>query len=271
MKRFLTLTAGIALGCAGAAPAPVLMFGPTEAPVRYAVNDNTDIIIAPPNGGEFRTHAVNESTIEFAFGETTPEGRRVTATYVAFHSSTEGAGGNSSHTGEAFAGQPFHGLLSADGNLKVVDGPEIPSDILAEFDPAAFLTGMLPPLPPEGRETEAPWPHHLKVTDRTIMAPTSVYDGMARFAGDSTWNGIRARVIVSEGKAEVTGSGTPPGAPGQVDMTLDADVRSVYLWDPARGVLLAARSEFSGGGLMDMSGFTMPITYEGSTEITLNR
>jgi hypothetical protein len=99
------------------------------------------------------------------------------------------------------------------------------------------------------------------------------YDGAASLAGDTTWNGRAARVIVSEGLATVTGQGSPAGAPGEVAFTYTGRLTQRHVWDPRRGLMLAATRRLDAEGELEVRsmGMTMPISYHGTREVTLRR
>lgn len=253
--------------CAGMS-GPILSYQPTPQPLRYTISDQTDVTVSPP-GMTMHTNAVTDMTISLTLGSNGAEGREATLTFNEFALDSRGDMGNFNHHGEGMIDQPFSGHLEPEGTLRLVDGPDVPSALLAQFDPVAFVAGMLPPLPPDPNASS--WPHRLEVTDRTELAATAIYDGVARFAGDTVVNGTSARIIVSEGSATVEGHGTPGGSPGPVDMNLASDVRTVFVWDAQAGVMLASRTEINASGEMMMQGFAIPLSIEGTTVVDLVR
>ncbi len=103
------------------------------------------------------------------------------------------------------------------------------------------------------------------------MTVRSTYEGEARFAGDTTWNGRAARVIVSQGISTVTGRGTPASAPGEIVFEFSGESITRYIWDPEHGVMLASSTSASGGGELEVLSMQMrmPMTYEGNREVRL--
>jgi hypothetical protein len=65
------------------------------------------------------------------------------------------------------------------------------------------------------------------------------------------------------------GSGQPQGAPAEVDLSNEVEARTVYIWDPHRGVLLAAKGPGKGGGDISTMGFSMPMATHSSVDIQL--
>jgi hypothetical protein len=103
------------------------------------------------------------------------------------------------------------------------------------------------------RETESPLRYRYATEGETS------YTGSARFAGDTTWNGIAARVIVSKETIRADGNGFPEGAPGEVELSVDGTASATYLWDPGSGMLLAMKAESRSEGRVFTLGFDLPI------------
>jgi hypothetical protein len=106
-----------------------------------------------------------------------------------------------------------------------------------------------------------------------VMTVETSYDGTASFAGDTTWNGVAARVILSEGTTTTTGRGTPEGAPGEIEFTMSGKTVIRYIWDPRGGTMLASNSSTEAEGEIEViaMGMTMPISYRGGSDVRLAR
>lgn len=254
--------------CASAGSVPVLEHRPV-GPLTYRIVDESAVTASPP-GMEFRNATTTTAAVrlELRSGGETPAVRVV---YESLLLETSGDMDNGRYDGEAFVGAPFDGALSPTGALTFASGPDIPASILRQFDPAAFLATLLPPLPPGGADAPGSWPHRVTIRDRTELETTSRFLGTAAFAGDTVWNGRPALLIASRGTAEIEGSGTPPGAPGPVEMVATAAVTTRYVWDPERGVLLASVATAAVEGQMDMGGLVVPVTVDGSTRVELQQ
>jgi hypothetical protein len=168
-------------------------------------------------------------------------------------------------------GKPFSGVLGSDGEITFSETPPTPSELARYFDPAAFLSQLLMPLPQGGATGLESWPVHQEATERTEMTVTTVFTGTARIVGDTTWNGVAAKIVAVEGEFEMEGSGTPTGSPAELDMILTGTGTSRFVWDAARGVMLASVSEGSGTGTvaipsMDLA-MPMSLTSKQTTEL----
>lgn len=94
------------------------------------------------------------------------------------------------------------------------------------------------------------------------MTGVTSFDGSVRVASDTVWNGIPARIIVSSGDIRTRASGTPPGAPGEVDVDTEGESESTYVWDPARGIVLQVNTTTEMDGSVSTQGMVLPLTIE---------
>ncbi|UCF20244.1 MAG: hypothetical protein JSU87_02220 [Gemmatimonadota bacterium] len=258
-------------GCAGAR-GPVYEYRPSEAPLRYQINDHSDLLVQTPMGDQHN----RDSTIAIVVldvGQRTADAHEVSA---FFETLDIWAGGdmNQQHLeGGDMLGKAFRGTLSDQGMISVSEAPEMPSELGEATDPAAIFADLLLPLPPSGDESAESWPHKTAMTVETAMTVNNSYDGSARFAGDTTWNGQAARIIVSEGTITSSGRGYPPGAPGEIEFTMSGTATTRYFWDPQRGVMLGSVSSAKAEGDLDLPSMamTMPISFTGSKEVRLVR
>jgi hypothetical protein len=271
MQRYarLAFSASLLVACAGTS-GPFYEFRPTDEPLRYEISDQGALTIDTPVGAQ-RSVDSTRAMIALEVRGRTAEGRQ---TYVTFEALDVWAGGdfNSTHIeGAELIGQRYTGTLSENGVITVSDAPEIPSGLAETADPAEIFVDLLLPLPPGGVDAVESWPHRRTTRSDAGMEIDASYDGTAFFAGDTTWNGVSARIVVSEGLSTVSGRGMPAGAPGEVEFTFSGRSVTRYVWDPQRGVMLAASSRTDAEGdleVIDMQ-MTMPITYEGVRTVWL--
>lgn len=265
----LTLATGLSLGCAGAA-GPIYEFRPLDQPLRYEISDHGHVRIETPMGEQQSIDSV-KATLRVEVAGAAAAGHQVSVTYEALDIWGGDEYNRQHFDGAALAGQPFKGELSRQGHITVKTAPEIPAQVRSATDPAAFFADLMPPLPPS--DAAQTWPHRSTVTAQATMTVTTSYEGEARFAGDTTWNGRAARVIISQGTSTVTGRGTPAGAPGEIVFEASVESMTRYVWDPVRGVMLASMSTAAGGGELEVLSMQMrmPMTIEGSREVRLRQ
>jgi hypothetical protein len=215
------------------------------------------------------THAT--VAIEIAGGS--DGGRQVVASFDALEFWSGGDFPRQHVVGDELVGRRFDGLLDQSGAIAVTATPEIPERVAAAVDAAALIVELLPTLPPDGDAAATPWPHRATLSINTAMTVEVSYDGTASFAGDTTWNGRSARVIVSEGIRTAAGHGMPAGAPGEVEFSYTGRYVTRYVWDPAGGVMLASTTTIEADGELEVREMqmVMPVTHEGRRTVTLER
>ena len=245
--------------CAGSAA--VYEYLPTERALRYEFSGSVASEIATPGGAQ-AIESEPEATVVVSMGARGGAGTEFSATFESFRASPAGPGLD-------MTGVTFSGVVAADGTVEITVTPEIALEGLTSDDLSNIVTSLFAPLPPGGTATSESWPHKVEGPVGAGMQGSTSYEGVARFTGDTIWNGIPAQIIFSEGKWTMTGKGQPAGAPAEIDMALTGTSSTVYVWDPARGVLLGAESVSEGDGTVEAMGFEMPMTNAGATTITL--
>jgi len=272
MARHSLVTLGALLFTACSANAPIYEFRPTQAPLRYEINDQGVLLIDTPVGEQRSTDStVAVVTIDIAAGDSDSRQVRVVFESLDLWAGTDDT--PAQHVqGDDLIGQPFTGTLSQTGSIAVVTAPEIAVGLLEVADPVTLFAELLPPLPPAGGGSE-PWPHSTSYASEASVSVQASYDGTASFAGDTTWDGRRARIILSEGITTATGLGTPTGAQGEVVFTYTGRSRTRYIWDPDSGLMLASSAGMEAEGGLELASMqmTMPIRYEGSRQIALRQ
>ena len=275
-QRTMSLFAGVILTAAalasacGGGRAPVYSFQPSETPLRYSINTEGSQTVETPNGpagGGYDTQAV----LLLAFGDEMTSGRSFSAIFETFESTLESQMGKQKVDGSVVTGQVFRGSVSSSGAIEIREKPEVKVGAYDQNSLAAMFPDLLTPLPPGGESVEGSWPHAYVLPSGGGLEGETSYTGTARFAGDTTWNGIAARVIVSEGRVHADGTGTPQGAPAEVELNAEGDASAVYVWDPEAGVLLAMKAESQSMGMVTTMGFDLPLELTSTREAQLVR
>lgn len=261
--------AGFASACGGGR-APVYTLHPSEAPLRYAIETEGSQTVETPNGpagGSYDTDAV----LLLTFGDEISDGRSFSAIFESFESTLESQAGQQQFDGSPVTNQVFRGSVTPTGAIEIREKPDVKVGAYDENSLLAMFPDLLTPLPPGGEAVDGIWPHAYVLPSGGGLEGETSYTGSARFAGDTTWNGIAARVIVSEGRVHADGTGIPQGAPAEVELDADGDSRSVYVWDPEAGVLLAMKAESQSKGLVTTMGFDLPLELTSTREAQLVR
>jgi hypothetical protein len=215
----------------------------------------------------------SEASVKLEIGDRSEYGWGVTATFEALEVRAEGSLGGGTVHAEGILGKPYSGRLSNGGLISISESPRASGRLLDNLDPAALLTELLVPLPPTGSGEPESWPVASTVVSDAAVRLTSTFVGTARFAGDTVWNGISARLIEVEGTLEIEGSGAPAGAPVEMDLMLEGESTRLYVWDTARRVMLASRITGEAEGSISVSGMNvqMPARLVNRQEVELRR
>jgi len=215
----------------------------------------------------------SDATVLLDIGERLENGMGVTATFEALEVRAEGSLGGGTVNAEGILGKPYTGTLTATGQISITDSPQASSRLTNNLDPAALLTELLVPLPPGGAADMESWPIRSSVISDAAVRLTSTFEGAARFAGDTIWNGVAARLIVVEGTLEIEGSGAPAGAPAEMNLLLEGESTRLYVWDTTRQVMLASLMTGEAEGSLSISGMDLqiPARFEQKQEVTLRR
>ena len=272
-RRVAVITASaLAIGCAsGGGGGPTYSLGPDAGELRYEVRGEQSMLIDTPMGAQQSDDAM-EATVTFTIGGAVADGWEVAATYEALSVRSSGDMGSTNLSGGELIGQVMRGTLSPTGSIAFDGRPTVASGLADAFDPAGLLSDFFVYMPADGN-TSAPWPVSRQVVFETAMHLTLTFEGTARIAGDTVWNGVPATVIVVEGETTLEGSGTPPGAPGELTMSFTGSSTRRYVWDAAHGIMLAAWGEDDVGGPIVIQGFDleMSATATGTYWIELKR
>ena len=243
---------------------------PSEAPLRYAIETEGSQTVETPNGpagGGYDTDAVPAAGIRRRDVGRTLVLRHLRV--VRVHAGKPD--GRAEIDGTPATNQVFRGSVTPTGAIEIREKPEVTVGAYDQNSLLAMFPDLLTPLPPGGESVDGSWPHAYVLPSGGGLEGETSYTGSARFAGDTTWNGIAARVIVSEGRVHADGTGTPQGAPAEVKLDADGDSRSVYVWDPEAGVLLAMKAESQSKGLVTTMGFDLPLELTSTREAQLVR
>jgi hypothetical protein len=223
--------------------------------------------------GTMTTENESDATVLLEIGEPVADGWSVTGTYEALELRTSGDMGGGTVSGEEIVGKPFTGVLARSGGISITDAPETPGQMSESLDPGALFVDLLVPLPPVGTPPDGSWPVSSTVVSAAAITMTMVFEGTARFAGDTVWNGIPAQVIVADGTLEVEGWGEPAGVPAELGILFSGESTRRYVWDPAQRIMLAALTTSEAGGGIEMIGMdmSMPADMTSRQEVTLQR
>ena len=259
-----------AVSCATSEQLPIYTHQPTATPLRYDVNAEGEQTVETPNGpagGSFDTDAV----MLLSLGDAADGGRAFSMVFESFESVLGSQMGEREIDDSPIVGTEFRGVVSPGGAVRMTETPEVQAGAYDQNSLIAMFPDLLAPLPPGGEVTEENWPHAYSLPSGGGLEGETSYTGTARFAGDTIWNGIAAKLIESEGAVHADGKGTPQGAPAEVRLEANGHASARYVWDPASGILLAMAGESTSEGTVTTMGMDLPITLTSSREAALRR
>ncbi|MFQ5529275.1 MAG: hypothetical protein ACE5FP_02910 [Gemmatimonadota bacterium] len=261
----LSLAAAVVVGCGGArqAAAPIYDLRATAAPLQYTGEVYALTVVETP-GGEQEIESTTTIALTLAYGSRTAGGLPIEVVFSEF--ATEGG---QAPDVSAILGQPFRGVVGETGEVELTESPELD---VPGFDAASMLQVINPlviPLPPSGHPADEPWPLERSRDPGGGLTGVSTFDGSVRFAADTVWNGIPSRLVVSSGDVRQSASGSPAGAPGEIDLDTEGESESTYAWDAARGVVLHVTVAIEMDGSVSTQGLVLPLTIESTATYDL--
>ncbi|MGI9038168.1 MAG: hypothetical protein ACR2GQ_04810 [Gemmatimonadota bacterium] len=258
------------LACGGGTPAPepIYVLGGGAGPLRYVMESENSTLITIPGGGEQKVESTSAATFTLEYGQPSPTGVPFTVVFESF----ELTGGGPVDPG-AFLNQPIRGVVDSAGSVHVTEAPEFEAPVpgLSGEALGQMIGPLAVPLPPGGAPTEEAWPVTRTTRAGGGLEGESTFEGTASFVPGTEWEGRPARTIVAEGAVSQSASGTPPGAPGEVEVNSSGTARTTYAWDPARGVVLHVSQETAAEGDLAVvaQGMVFPVTSASSSTFTL--
>lgn len=270
MTRLAIVAGAVATlaACAGgrAAREPIYELRATETPLRYDLESEQSTVIEIPTGGEQVIETATTATVSVAYGTRTEAGLPFTLTFDSLD--VRGPGGAADLS--SVVGAPIRGMVGDAGVVDVDEAPDVeglPVDVASLAE--QLLTPLIPPLPPAGDTTAESWPLQQSRPAGGGLTGEANFDGTVRFAPERQWQGAPARILVSSGDVRQRASGTPPGAPGEVDVDLVGESTTTYVWDPLRAVVLHVDQDVTLEGTVSTQGMALPMTTEAQQRFTL--
>lgn len=256
------------VACAGGQTAqePIYEIRATEAPLRYDATGSQVTVIELPTGDEQRVETGLKGIAVLSYGQRTEAGLSFELIYEALE--VTGPGGTADLSG--LIGQPIRGSIDDNGEIQVDEAPEVQVPGTDAEGLASQTLGLLfVPLPPDGDPAAESWPLERSRPAGGGLDGVTTFDGSASFAPEMEWEGTPARIIVSRGDLRQRATGTPPGAPSEVDIDFEGETTTTYAWDPSRGVVLHVAQDVELEGTVSMQGMALPTTTTGSQTLRL--
>jgi hypothetical protein len=224
--------------------------------------------ISIPGGGEQEVESSSAAAFTLEYGQPTSAGLPFTVLYESFE--LTGAG---TVDATSFLNQAIRGVIDSLGSIQVTEAPEFEASVpgLSGETLGQLIGPLAIPLPPGGAPTDEPWSLRRSTAVGGGLTGEANFEGTARFTPATEWEGHPARLIVSEGTVRQRASGTPQGAPGEVEVESEGSTRTTYAWDPARGVVLHVAQQTTSEGTVTViaQGMVLPVTNTSTSSFTL--
>jgi hypothetical protein len=237
MQRFLAATA-LLLACAVPASAQATYAAPAGDRLRFRETTSAKLTFSGPQG-EIPASIDHRALISVV----RMRGDSARAWYDSLSLSATNPGGEMKPATDSALRRPFRLRFDARGRTKLVEAPTFPasfeglSDLTRQFDDF-FLRLPVKPL-----AIGVAWSDTLVRTDSTAdkrSGVTVISD--YRVERDTVVNGVRAFVIRSSSKSQISGEGPVPNQPMRAETMLEGTDSGQYLF-ARTGRLLARRRE----------------------------
>jgi len=276
MKRltpFFLLLFGLSAcaGPGGVAPSGGLSYKVPDTPsLVYVSQGHQNISIDAAGMGTMTMQANSDATLDVSFSPD-PAGVKVTATFQKVSASMSQPMGGSVTASESDIVGDLVFTMDETGRGTVVSLPEVKGMADQLVSPASFVHEFFPRLP--GR-TVAPgesWTDTIQYDLDTSQGSASTHSVLTyTLVGDTVVDGMSLLNIRYEGTADVMGSGNQEGM--EVIQSASGNVAGMFLWDAARGIMVAGESSQDMDGTVEVPAAgmpPMPMTVTGSGTVRL--
>ncbi|MFC1575153.1 hypothetical protein ACFL5A_00715 [Gemmatimonadota bacterium] len=258
-------------GPGGMSPSGGLMYQvPAAADVVYLTGDTSSIDIDAGDMGSFRVRATSQATVGVSFSQAAG-GVQVTATYQELLARvSQPMGGDQSVTEEDIDGDIVF-TMDGQGRSTVVSLPGLTEEAESMAEPHAFVYEFFPRLPGGSVGPGDSWTDTISY-DAALssgdMSSNSVITSTLQ--GDTVVGGMTLLRVTFQGQADVYGSAVQEGM--EMAQTAAGDLEGMYLWDPARSVLVFKETTVNLRGTMEVIGAgipAMPLRVSGTSTVRL--
>ncbi len=241
MKRAVAVALFFGLSaCAGpgaTAPSGGLTYRvPDQPSLIYLTADTTNIDIDAGDMGSFGMRGTSEATLamSFARGE---GGVEVTASFEKLNARMSQPMGGAQSASESDIEGPVVFTLDRKGKGTLVSLPQMKGAAESLANPVTIVHEFFPRLPGNAVQPGATWTDTIQYDASTSEGETTSSTVMQyTLVGDTVVDGVSLLHVAFEGTADVVGTGSSEGM--EIIQVASGDITGLFLWDPARGVLV---------------------------------
>jgi hypothetical protein len=258
-------------GPGGVSPSRGLMYQVPESPsVVYVTEGHQDINIDAGDMGSMTMTASSEATLAMSFAAGA-DGIQVTTTFETLSASmTQPMGGSLSASESDIEGALVF-TIDEKGKGTVVTLPETKGSAEQLVSPVSLVHEFFPRLPGGAVNPGDTWTDTIQYDAQTADADVSAKSVLTyTMVGDTVVDGATLLHITYEGEGDVVGAGVTEGM--EVIQAVSGAVTGMFLWDPARGLMVAGESSQDMDGTVEVPAAgipPMPMTVRGSGTVRL--
>jgi hypothetical protein len=258
-------------GPAGVTPSGGLMYTvPATSSVVYVAESTQDITMDAGPMGTMNMTANSEAELGMAFATGT-DGVQVTTTFQKVSASMSNPMAGPQTASESDIDGQLVFTIDKRGRGTLVSAPKVKGAAEQLISPSSFVYEFFPRLPGGAANPGDMWTDTIQyeinmsqgdVSSKSILTYTLV--------GDTVVDGVTLLHVSYEGDAEAVGTGMTEGT--EVIQSFAGDVVGMFLWDPARSLMVSGESSQDLDGTVEVVGVglpTMPMSITGSSSVHL--
>ena len=258
-------------GPGGVSPSGGLMYRVPDSPsVVYVAESSQDINIDAGAMGSMNMTASSTVTLAMSFAPGA-DGIQVTTTFEELSASMTQPMGGSLSASESDIDGDLVFTLDEKGKGTLVTLPTTKGSAEQLVSPASFVHEFFPRLPGGAVNPGDTWTDTIQYEVQTADADISSNSVLTyTLVGDTVVDGTTLLHITYEGEADVVGAGVTEGM--EAIQAFSGDVTGMFLWDPARGLMVAGESSQDMDGSVEVPASGMPpfpMTVSGSGTVRL--
>jgi len=258
-------------GPGGVSPSGGLMYRVPEAPsVVYLTEGHQNVNIDAGAMGSMSMTGSSEVVLALSFAAGV-DGIQVTTTFEKISASMSQPMGGSVSASESDIDGDLVFTIDEKGKGTLVTLPVTKGSAEQLVSPVSFVHEFFPRLPGGAVNPGESWTDTIKYEAQTSEGDVSSNSVVTyTLVGDTVVEGNTLLHVTYEGEIEVVGSGSTEGM--EVIQAATGNVRGMFLWDPARGLVVAGESSQDMDGTVEVPAAgipPMPMTVTGSGTVRL--